>query len=104
MESAEGHGELVAVAPSNQQCGASGQVHALEEQRLDQRQREARQLGPMVVERFGRGSHAENVRALDFRESELRRAVQGELERLELAKQREPEDAELCAGLGAPFD
>ena len=61
-------GELVAVAPANQQRRAAGQVHALEEQCLDQRQREARHLGAMVVQRFGGGAHAKNVRTLNLRE------------------------------------
>ena len=41
---------------------------------------------------------------VNLRESELRGAVQRELKRLQLAKQRAAEDAELRAGLGTPFD
>ena len=58
----------------------------------------------MVIQRLSRGTHPKDVRTLDFRESELRRAIQGKLKRLQLAKQRETEDPERGAGFGAPFD
>ena len=80
VEAAERERELVVLAPPEHQRRAARQAHALEEQRLGQRQRHAHELVAVVVDGFQPGAHAQDVVLGQRREAQLRGAVQRELD------------------------